>query len=60
MPAPSSEPLKGLVGAEDAGELRLQSGHVGLVAGRSAAKVARPQIAGWIRERSDTATRRAA
>jgi polyhydroxyalkanoate synthase len=60
VPAASSEPLVGLVGSEDAGELRLESGHVGLVAGRSAAKVARPQIAEWIRERSVTARRRAA
>jgi hypothetical protein len=40
VPAPSSEPLVGLVGSPDARELRLQSGHVGRVAGRSAAKVA--------------------
>jgi polyhydroxyalkanoate synthase subunit PhaC len=53
VPAPSSEPLTRLVGAEDATELRLKSGHVGLVAGRSAAKVARPQIAEWIRAHSE-------
>jgi polyhydroxyalkanoate synthase subunit PhaC len=53
VPAPSSEPLTGLVGSDDATELRLNSGHVGLVAGRSAAKVARPQIADWIRAHSD-------
>jgi polyhydroxyalkanoate synthase len=51
VPARSCAPLKGLVGSRDAHELRLQSGHVGLVAGRSAAKVARPQIAAWIHER---------
>jgi polyhydroxyalkanoate synthase subunit PhaC len=60
VPAPSSEPLVGLVGSEDASELRLQSGHVGLVAGRSAAKVARPQIADWIRRHSTEASRAAA
>jgi polyhydroxyalkanoate synthase len=53
VPAASSEPLTELVGSEDATELRLNSGHVGLVAGRSAAKVARPQIAEWIRAHSE-------
>jgi polyhydroxyalkanoate synthase len=53
VPAASSEPLTTLVGSRDASELRLQSGHVGFVAGRQAAKVARPQIAGWIRDHSD-------
>jgi polyhydroxyalkanoate synthase len=53
VPARSSEPLTRLVGSPDASELRLQSGHVGLVAGRQAAKVARPQIADWIRARSE-------
>ena len=50
VPAASAEPLTRLVGSADASELRLQSGHVGLVAGRQAAKVARPRIAGWLRE----------
>jgi len=54
-PAASSEPLTGLVGSDDASELRLQSGHIGFVVGRQAAKVARPQIADWIRRRSDEA-----
>jgi hypothetical protein len=49
VPAPSSEPLTRLVASEDASELRLNSGHVGLVAGRTAAKVARPQITDFIR-----------
>jgi polyhydroxyalkanoate synthase len=53
VPAASSEPLTTLVGSRDASELRLQSGHVGFVAGRQAAKVARPQIADWIRGHSD-------
>ena len=52
VPAAATEPLTALVGSDDATELRLQSGHVGLVAGRSAAKVARPQIAEWIRAHS--------
>ena len=54
-PAASSEPLTQLVGSDDATELRLHSGHIGFVAGRQAAKVARPQIADWIRRRSDEA-----
>jgi polyhydroxyalkanoate synthase len=53
VPAAASEPLTELVGSEDSSELRLQSGHVGFVAGRQAAKVARPQIAEWIRRHSD-------
>jgi polyhydroxyalkanoate synthase subunit PhaC len=53
VPAAASEPLTSLVGSSDASELRLQSGHVGFVAGRQAAKVARPQIADWIRRHSD-------
>ena len=52
-PAASSEPLTSLVGSEDADELRLQSGHIGFVAGRQAAKIARPQIADWIRRHSE-------
>jgi polyhydroxyalkanoate synthase subunit PhaC len=51
-PAASSEPLTRLVGSKDSSELRLESGHIGFVAGRQAAKVARPQIADWIRTRS--------
>ena len=53
VPAAASEPITELLGSEDASELRLQSGHVGFVAGRQAAKVARPQIADWIRRHSD-------
>jgi polyhydroxyalkanoate synthase subunit PhaC len=52
-PAGSSEPLTELVGSEEATELRLESGHIGFVAGRQAAKVARPQIADWIRSHSE-------
>jgi polyhydroxyalkanoate synthase len=55
VPAAASEPLTRLVGSDDASELRLHSGHVGFVAGRQAAKVARPQIADWIRRHSDAA-----
>jgi polyhydroxyalkanoate synthase len=60
VPAKSTEPLVGLIGSDDKGELRLKSGHVGLVAGRQSAKVARPQIVDWIRERSEERSRAAA
>ena len=49
----SSEPLTRLVGSADANELRLESGHIGFVAGREAAKVARPQIVDWLAGHSD-------
>jgi polyhydroxyalkanoate synthase len=52
VPPRSAAPLAGLVGSTDVTELCLESGHVGLVAGREAAKVARPQIADWIRAHS--------
>jgi polyhydroxyalkanoate synthase len=53
VPLPAAEPIVGLVGSQDAQELRLAAGHVGLVAGRSAAKVTLPGIAGWLEEHSD-------
>ena len=52
-PAASSEPLTRLVGSEDVSELRLESGHIGFVAGRQAARVARPQIRDWLASHSD-------
>jgi polyhydroxyalkanoate synthase subunit PhaC len=52
VPAPSAAPLHGLVGSRDTSELRLETGHVGLVAGRYAEEVARPAIADWIRRHS--------
>jgi poly[(R)-3-hydroxyalkanoate] polymerase subunit PhaC len=52
-PAASSAPLTRLVGSADATELRLESGHIGFVAGRQAAKVAQPQIREWLATRSD-------
>jgi polyhydroxyalkanoate synthase subunit PhaC len=53
VPLPAAEPIVGLVGSEDASELRLAAGHVGLVAGRSAAKVTLPGISEWLAEHSD-------
>jgi polyhydroxyalkanoate synthase len=52
VPAAAAEPLTGLVGSRDKGDLRLEVGHVGLVAGRYAEEVARPAIADWIRRHS--------
>jgi polyhydroxyalkanoate synthase len=53
VPPDSAKPLGGLVGSDDVTELCLESGHAGLVAGRQSAQVARPQLADWIRARSD-------
>jgi polyhydroxyalkanoate synthase len=53
VPLAAAEPVPGLVGSEEADELRLAAGHVGLVAGRAAAKVTLPGIAGWIRDHSE-------
>ena len=47
----AAEPLKDLIPQIE--ELRLAAGHVGLVAGRAAAKVTLPGIAGWIADHSE-------
>jgi len=52
VPLPAAEPVPRLVGSDRADELRLAAGHVGLVAGRAAAKVTLPGIAGWIADHS--------
>ena len=54
VPLPAAEPVTRLVGSDEADELRLGAGHVGLVAGRAAAKVTLPGIADWITTHSDT------
>lgn len=59
-PAAASAPLTRLVGSTDTSELRLKSGHIGFVAGRQAAKVARPQIAEWLRSHSQATPETAA
>ena len=53
VPEAAAAPVVQLVGSPDAHELRLAAGHVGLVAGRSAAQVTLPGIAGWIVEHGD-------
>ena len=52
VPLAAAEPVLDLVGSDEAEELRLSAGHAGLVAGRKAAKVTLPGIAGWIAEHS--------
>src|SRR5919112_670693 len=44
VPEPVAAPLRGLVGSEENDELRLDAGHIGLVVGRTAAKVTIPRI----------------
>ena len=53
VPLAAAEPLLDLVGSEEKEELRLAAGHAGLVAGRKAAKVTLPGIAGWFKEHSE-------
>jgi len=53
VPLAAAEPIPRLVGSEEAEELRLGAGHVGLVAGRAAAKVTLPGIATWIADHSE-------
>ena len=53
VPLAAAEPLRGLIPQTE--ELRLAAGHVGLVAGRAAAKVTLPGIAGWIADHSEAA-----
>ena len=55
VPLDSAKPVIDLVGSDEAEELRLAAGHVGLVAGRAAAKVTLPGIAGWITDHSEAA-----
>jgi polyhydroxyalkanoate synthase len=55
VPLAAAEPVPRLVGSAEAEELRLAAGHVGLVAGRAAAKVTLPGIAGWIADHSEPA-----
>ena len=52
-PIESTSPLIGLVGSEDKEQIVLPAGHVGLIVGRSAAKVTMPAMADWIRRHSE-------
>jgi polyhydroxyalkanoate synthase len=53
VPLAAAKPLLGLVGSAEKEELQLAAGHAGLVAGRKAAKVTLPGIAGWFKEHSE-------
>jgi polyhydroxyalkanoate synthase subunit PhaC len=53
VPEPAAAPLLGLVGSRDRDELRLDSGHVGLFVGRTAAKATIPTIIDFLQRRSE-------
>jgi polyhydroxyalkanoate synthase len=54
VPEPSAAPLPDLLtGAEENDVLRLRAGHIGLVVGRTAAKVTIPRIIEFLQRRSD-------
>ncbi len=53
VPEPVAAPLPELVGSAESDMLRLDAGHVGLIVGRTAAKVTIPRIIEFLRKRSD-------
>lgn len=53
VPLASVEPLADLVGSDDAQTLRLPTGHIGYVVGRSASQTTIPAIIQWIVQRSE-------
>ena len=53
VPSAATEGLDSMVGAEDATEMRLPAGHVGLVVGNGARKRSIPAMIGWMLEHSD-------
>ena len=53
MPLASAEPVADLVGSKDAQNLKLAAGHVGLLAGRKAARETLPSIVEWLDAHSD-------
>lgn len=52
VPPSASEPLSDLVGSDDVTDLRIPAGHLGLAAGRDAAKITVPGIVEWLNARS--------
>ena len=52
VPEPVAAPLSVLVGSAESDELRLNAGHIGLVVGRTAAKVTIPRIIEFLERRS--------
>ncbi|MBV9196712.1 MAG: alpha/beta fold hydrolase [Solirubrobacterales bacterium] len=57
VPEPVAAPLPELVGSEDNEVLRLDAGHVGLVVGRTAAKITIPRIIDFLKVRSEKVAR---
>lgn len=57
VPEPVAAPLPELVGSQDSQVLRLDAGHVGLVVGRTAAKITIPRIIEFLEARSEQVTR---
>ena len=55
VPPPATAPITGLVGSEDVTELRLPSGHVGLIVGGTARRRSIPAMADWMEAHSDAA-----
>jgi polyhydroxyalkanoate synthase len=53
VPEPVAAPLPDLVGSEENELLRLDAGHVGLIVGRTAAKVTIPRIIEFLTARSE-------
>jgi polyhydroxyalkanoate synthase len=53
VPEPVAAPLPDLVGSEENDVLRLDAGHVGLVVGRTAAKITIPRIIEFLQARSE-------
>jgi polyhydroxyalkanoate synthase len=53
VPVSSAEPLAGLVGSGETATLRLATGHIGYVVGRTASQKTVPAIIEWILERSE-------
>jgi len=53
VPEPVAAPLPDLVGSAENDVLRLHAGHIGLVVGRTAAKVTIPRIIDFLRRRSE-------
>ena len=57
VPEPVAAPVTDLVGSEERDVLALDAGHIGLVVGRTAAKVTIPTILDFLRARSDAVPR---
>jgi polyhydroxyalkanoate synthase len=52
VPPAASEPLSRLVGSDDVTDLRIPAGHIGLAAGRDAARNTIPRIVEWLNNHS--------